>query len=210
MFSRRTSTVVAVVVIAAVLLTLAGALFPALAAPRPAALPAHAALTSTTPADGSTVATADEVVLSFTDEIGADFLQVVVEGPDGDETDGDPRAEGRDVVQPLVTDLPAGEHTVTYRVVSADGHPVSGSVTFTTTEEPSPSPSASSDAPSATPTATSPDPTPSEPSGPAVSPAAQPGSGTPGWVLPALLVLALGLVAGVALLLRDRRGRGDG
>ena len=56
------------------------------------------------------------------------------------------------MTQALAADLPAGEHTVTYRVVSTDGHPVSGTVTFTTTAAPA------SASPSATATAT---PTPS-------------------------------------------------
>ena len=47
------------------------------------------------------------------------------------------------MTQALAADLPAGEHIVTYRVVSTDGHPVSGTVTFTSTAAPasaSPSP----------------------------------------------------------------------
>jgi hypothetical protein len=58
----------------------------------------------------------------------------------------------REVTQALPVDLPAGEHVVTYRVVSTDGHPVSGSVTFTSTQAPtsaSPSPTTSTSTPSA-------------------------------------------------------------
>ena len=205
------STAVAVVVVAVVLLALLASFLPALAAPRTALLPAHAQLLSTTPEDGASLESVDEVVLSFNEDIGAEFLQVRVEGPDGDETDGDPTADGRDVVQPLAADLPAGEHTVTYRVVSADGHPVSGSFSFTTTQEPapaSPSPSstpAATATPSPTATAQTPDPTPAPD---AAGETAAVDSGTPGWLVPVLLVLALALLVGGGLAVRRRQAHG--
>ena len=44
--------------------------------------------------------------------------------------------DGREVRQALVSGLAAGGHVATFRVVSADGHPVSGTVRFTTTQGP--------------------------------------------------------------------------
>src|SRR5699024_10824890 len=40
-----------------------------------------------------------------------------------------------EVSHPLADDLPAGEYSVDWRVVSADGHPISGEFTFTVTEQ---------------------------------------------------------------------------
>ncbi|MBR7742908.1 copper resistance protein CopC [Phycicoccus sp. BSK3Z-2] len=215
MFTRRMSTAVAVVVVAAVILALVASFLPALAAPRPAALPAHAQLLGSSPQDGASVDTADEVVLSFNEEVGEDFLQVVVEGPDGDEADGAARVDGRDVVQPLAADLPAGEHTVTYRVVSVDGHPVSGSVTFTTTQEPEtaePTPSAEPSTSAAPSPSASAEPTPeaTATTSPDTEETAATSSGTPAWLIVSLLVLALALVAVTGLVVRRARDRQDG
>jgi hypothetical protein len=98
------------------------------------------------------VKTATKVVLTFNEDVNPDFVAVKVKGPQGSETQGKPTVDGTTVTQALAADLPAGKHAVTYRVVSADGHPVAGSLTFTTTAAPA------SASPSATPTAT---PTPS-------------------------------------------------
>src|SRR5690606_32208723 len=61
--------------------------------------------------------------------------QVVVTGPDGVVvSDGPAQLVDTSVVQPLVATLPAGPYTVEWRVTSADGHPLSGALTFTATE----------------------------------------------------------------------------
>ena len=98
---------------------------------------------SSAPKDGATVETAQEVVLTFNEDVNPDFVAVKVTGPAGSETAGKPAVDGTAVTQALAADLPAGKHAVTYRVVSTDGHPVSGTVTFTSTAAPasaSPSP----------------------------------------------------------------------
>ncbi|GGL28178.1 copper resistance protein CopC [Phycicoccus endophyticus] len=201
MFSRRTSTVVTLVVVALVAVALVASALPVFAAPA-AALPAHAQLVSTDPEDGASVGTLEQVTLTFSEEVNDRFLQVRVEGPDGDETDGAPRVEGTSVEQQLVTDLPAGEHTVTYRVVSVDGHPVSGSLSFTTTEAPARPSGTPSSSPTSSPATTSASPSPSSSSEPPSASA----SSEPGWLVPALGVLVLLLlVAGVALALHRRR-----
>ncbi len=180
------------------------------AVPAGAAVPTHAQLVSTTPGDGDTVESVAAVTLTFSEDINGKFLQVRVEGQDGSETDGSPTADGHVVTQPLAADLPAGEHQVTYRVVSVDGHPVSGTFTFTTTQSPSatqtstaPTPSASS---STTPPAvSSPGPSPSPVSTATAS------EGVPSWVVPAVIgLLVLVLVAAGFLLARPRRGPDEG
>ena len=147
--SRR-RRVLSVLVVAALPLVAAlvgvGAVARASAAVAPAPvvfLPAHAQLLATFPEDGSTVKSATEVVLSFNEEVNPDFVKVVVKGPQGNEVVADPVVDGREVTQPLASDLPAGTHEVAYRVVSTDGHPVAGTIEFTTTLTPTPSTSSS-------------------------------------------------------------------
>ncbi len=97
---------------------------------------AHNTLRSTDPADGSTVATAPaQVTLTF-DQPAMDLgTQIVVTGPDGVVvSEGPVQLVDVSVVQPLAVALPAGAYTVDWRVTSADGHPLSGAFTFTTTE----------------------------------------------------------------------------
>lgn len=202
-FSRRTSTAVVVFLVLLVTFALVASALPVFAAPA-SALPAHARLVTTTPADGAEVGTARSVGLTFSEDVDARFLRLVVEGPGGKETEGAPEVDGRDVTQALVADLPAGEHTVTYRVVSVDGHPVAGSFTFTTTEAPT-SPSATP-TPSATPSTVTPSTTtaPTPTSSPGTVPAAQ--SGSPGWVLPVVVLVVVALLGGLVALLSGRRG----
>ena len=132
MQSRRFAVVVTLVIIIAFVVV---AVAPAFAA-TPAGLALHAQLLGSSPKDGSTVATAEQVVLTFNEDVDPTFVKVSVKGPDGSETAGKPTVADREVTQALAPDLPAGEHVVTYRVVSTDGHPVSGSVTFTSTQAP--------------------------------------------------------------------------
>ena len=121
----RASRLRTVGTIVVALLVIAGLVAPAVLA--------HAQLLSSDPKTGASLPTADEVSLTFSEDINPDFVQIVAEGPDGDVADGDPLVAGAVVTQPI---LPTGSglHTVTYRVVSNDGHPVSGSVTFTLTD----------------------------------------------------------------------------
>jgi copper resistance protein C len=93
---------------------------------------AHARLLSATPAAGATTARAPaEVRLTF-DGPPYDFgLGVVVLTAGGQHIEsGRVRVDGNTVVQPLAV-LPApGTYLVRWRVVSADGHPVSGQYAF--------------------------------------------------------------------------------
>ena len=84
--SRRLVTVVVLVVVLAFVVV---AVAPAFAA-TPSGLVQHSRLLKATPADGSRVETAEEVVLAFNEEVDEQFVKVTVEGPDGAEVDGDP------------------------------------------------------------------------------------------------------------------------
>jgi copper resistance protein C len=96
---------------------------------------AHTRLLSSDPADGASLdAGPQRVSLTFNESVSADFTQLTVVGPDGGRYEtGAVSADGGTVsigVQPLG---PAGRYEVGYRVVSADGHPVTGSLAFTLT-----------------------------------------------------------------------------
>lgn len=94
---------------------------------------AHNTLLGTDPADGSTVEVApSRVTLTFDEPAQALGTEMVVLGPDGSTVStGDAELVDATVSQALVTDLPAGMYTVQWRVTSADGHPLSGALTFT-------------------------------------------------------------------------------
>jgi hypothetical protein len=92
---------------------------------------AHASLIASSPAAGSTVTEQPGVVeLTFSEAVQTEFAQVAVLRDDGAAFHvGTPQVIGSVVTQP-VGDLPDGNYTISYRVVSADGHPVTGTVDF--------------------------------------------------------------------------------
>jgi methionine-rich copper-binding protein CopC len=98
---------------------------------------AHDYLVSSSPADGSTVTSAPgSVTLTFNDVVlstpGGTSTAVLVTGPDKDESHHEvsaPQVSGRDVVTDVSLQGP-GTYTVQWRIVSADGHPVEGSLSF--------------------------------------------------------------------------------
>jgi methionine-rich copper-binding protein CopC len=125
------------------LLVLAGLLLTAVRAD------AHNSLQSTDPADGSTVAVPPtHVTLTFDQPAQALGTEVVVLGPDGTTVStGTPELVDSTVAQALVADLPAGAYTVQWRVTSADGHPLSGELTFTAEAGTAPEPTADATTP---------------------------------------------------------------
>lgn len=96
---------------------------------------AHSGLASTSPGDGAQVeASPAEVVLEFDEPVSTRLSRVQVTGPAGGTwTTGEPQVSGSTVRQPLAALGPAGTYEIAYRVVSADGHPVSGTSTFVLT-----------------------------------------------------------------------------
>ena len=93
---------------------------------------AHAELVSTDPGEGARLEQApDEVTLTFTEgvSLGAGYARVL--DASGERVDtGAASVEGDAVVVPLRGDLPDDGYLVTYRVVSADSHPISGAFSF--------------------------------------------------------------------------------
>lgn len=94
---------------------------------------AHAQLKSSNPADGAQLKSPPkQVTLEFGEPVDAGFATVTVLGPDGRShwEAGKVQASGAKVSAPLRPLGPKGRYVIKYRVLSADGHPVSGSVTF--------------------------------------------------------------------------------
>lgn len=125
---------------------------------------AHTALASSDPSQGARVtAPLNDVVLTFTEDINPAFANIVVNGADGrNRVSASPQVEGPRLTAPV--DRPGdGVYTVGYRVISADGHPISGSYTFTIAGSPQDTsqPSTPGAVPSST-TAAQPQPTFSE------------------------------------------------
>jgi methionine-rich copper-binding protein CopC len=98
------------------------------------ALPAqaHASLISSSPADGDVVASVPiEVTFTFDDSLGSPAY-VTVAGPDGSNiADGAAVVDGATVTQAVRLFPQSGKYTASYRVVSDDGHPVTGTIHFT-------------------------------------------------------------------------------
>ncbi|GAA1681392.1 copper resistance CopC/CopD family protein [Streptomyces yatensis] len=96
---------------------------------------AHAALTSTDPADGSVVKTAPrEVTLDFSEGVLLSGDSVRVLDPKGKRVDTGKTAhvggKSSTAAAGLHSGLPDGTYTVAWKAVSEDSHPVSGAFTF--------------------------------------------------------------------------------
>lgn len=94
----------------------------------PASAHAHAGLVDVDPADGSVVEELPrEITLTFSEQVSN--VEVAVTAPDGTLLDVAPRTRGSDVVVEVEPSAQAGVHTVAFRVVSGDGHPIAGEST---------------------------------------------------------------------------------
>src|SRR5215475_13766795 len=93
---------------------------------------AHAAVVSTSPAQGSIVQTApSEVVITFSEHVQAVASHIQVIDPEGKKiSNGTPRVDGDRLIIPVRTDGPHGTYLVSYRVISADSHPVGGGFVY--------------------------------------------------------------------------------
>jgi hypothetical protein len=80
---------------------------------------------------GSVARTPASVTLTFDEPALAMGTLVVVTGPTGDVQVGAPRLVDNTVTQDLRGGAPAGRYTVSWRVTSDDGHPISGTFAFT-------------------------------------------------------------------------------
>lgn len=94
---------------------------------------AHAVVVSSSPSDGAVVETAPlEVQIQFSEAVSADLGGLTVLDSDGRRVDNnDSRVSGGDLLQASVQPgLADGTYVMNYRVVSIDGHPITGSIVF--------------------------------------------------------------------------------
>jgi methionine-rich copper-binding protein CopC len=170
---------------------------------------AHARLTGSDPAAGSMItAPLSAIMLTFSGPVKAAETTVTVTGADAVNKSTGPATAADVSVQQPVGPLPTGAIKVDWRTVSADGHTIQGTFTFTNAapEAPAtPSRAASSAAPE--PTAV-PEPAtagPAEAAEPAApEPASNDGGSTVWWVVGG--VVLLGAIAGGAVWYRRRSG----
>ena len=158
---------------------------------------AHASLIGSDPAEGASVdAAPSEITLEFNEVPQAEFSAVTVVGPDGTAyQDGEIAADGTTLrvgVAPLGA---AGDYEIGYRVISADGHPIIGSIPFTLT----------TDGPAAAAATSAAEPAPADAEPAAAAPAIPAdGGGMPVWPWIVGAVVVVGGGVGAAL----RHGRG--
>ncbi|MEU4242736.1 copper resistance protein CopC [Actinoplanes sp. NPDC026619] len=93
---------------------------------------AHAALIGSVPAPGSVIgASPTEIVVTFSESVTPVAGRVQVLDPDGKRISGTPTAAGATLRIPVRrAGQPLGTYLVSYRVISADSHPVGGAITF--------------------------------------------------------------------------------
>jgi copper transport protein len=93
---------------------------------------AHAVLASSSPrADSLLPAAPSEVVLTFSESVREVPGKIRVIGPDGKRADrGEPTFDGTAVTITVDQGAPLGTYLVSYRVISADSHPVAGGYTY--------------------------------------------------------------------------------
>lgn len=164
---------------------------------------AHAELKSSNPAKGASVATAPkQLELTFSEPVSPQ--EITVAGPQGAQwTVGQVSVAGPVVTAPIVQPVgPAGEYTITYKVLSEDGDPVTGTVAFTLT---APATTTTTPPPTTMTTATA--------AAPTSSPQAAPTSGSdsggvPSWVW-ILIVVAAVLAAGAVVGRRVQSRKSD-
>ena len=173
---------------------------------------AHADLQVSTPEDGESLEVAPEKIrLTFSEELFEELVEISILDAAGDlystiKVEQTP-PPGTDVIFPWPPQAPPGEYSIAYRVVSADGHPLTGTISFsyaTTAPEPTSSdstPSAESSTPASSPTASAPSASPANES--STSSSTDSSSGTPSVVLG--VVLLLGVIAASAIIVRARQ-----
>ncbi|MEU8265321.1 copper resistance CopC family protein [Micromonospora sp. NPDC048999] len=116
---------------AAIVATLLAALAVLLAPASPAA--AHNALRAATPAQDARLATPPtQITLEFLQNLSPTFTTIVLtDASQRKIPTGEPVVAGAAGMVTINQPLANGSYTVAYRVVSADGHPVQGSYSFT-------------------------------------------------------------------------------
>ena len=173
---------------------------------------AHTDLVSTAPVAGATLTKAPAaVVLTFNEDLLPDTVSVSIsDASSGEVLAADPaELSGAVVTAPWPIAATGGNYLIAYRVVSGDGHPVTGSIDFTiepSAEAPtSPAPATAASTPAAPASASAPAPAPA-PATDTSSPAASAAS-TPPWALIAIVMVLAAVVIVVLVISANRRRR---
>lgn len=191
---------------------LAAALLAAFAAVLFLAAPAHAhdELVSSNPADGAVLdAAPSEIELVFSSELMDLGNQVIVEDSAGKNVAESEPVLTRETLVQSVPALDAGEYKVNWRAVSSDGHPITGTFSFTVN-----APAGESPSPAATESAAAP-----APSEPAPSASADPAEAEPAaqessvashlpWALAGVGAGAAAALAAWAIVVQVKKRRG--
>lgn len=91
----------------------------------------HAVLLGSSPAaEASLDISPTEIIFNFNENVGPIFIKVLDRTGAEVGAPGEWQVDGNDVITPLTEELPNGTYIATYRVISADTHPVGGSVVF--------------------------------------------------------------------------------
>jgi len=164
---------------------------------------AHSELNSVNPAADSVITSSPSSIdLVFNQEINSDFATVNLSDSSQRPWAGTKiTVTGSSVTAPVTSKLPPGRYTVAYRVVSADGHPISGQSSFTVGAGAVPSASANGRESASSTAATSS--TAYDPANPKASEGPRRGRG-PNWVLISVMAV-LGLTLGTIGVLLVRR-----
>lgn len=91
---------------------------------------AHASLVSVEPRDGSILTQAPKTVQMRFNEAVTPAVISLIDAAGRTRADATVRGDGATIVITLPENLPRGTQVVSYRVISADGHPVGGSILF--------------------------------------------------------------------------------
>ena len=155
----------------------------------------HTQLVSSDPVDGSVLSTPlTQVVLTFNEALLKEAVAVAIVNGAGEAVSGAvATAVGAIVTIPWPADLPADNYSVSYRIVSDDGHPITGSIGFSYTS--------ASNSPSVAPPEATPEVSPDVK--PEVSPPSEPAPGFP----IGLVGLILALAATITVIILARRAR---
>ncbi|WP_104141358.1 copper resistance CopC family protein [Arthrobacter sp. ZGTC131] len=176
---------------------------------------AHDALASTSPTDGQSITTnPGKVSITLnnppnTQLKGSNIIKVTA--PDGHVvSSGEPSVDGATLTTKAEIDHP-GKHTVAWRAVSADGHPIEGTFTFTYAGTEDHASSAAATTSPATPSAaasaaSTPETAATSPVTQAAEPAVQTETNNTGWLIGAGVVI-LAIAALVYVL--TRRGKAN-
>lgn len=193
---------------------------------------AHTALVNTDPRDGAILSAPPAVIMmTFNEDLMPGAVATTAVDSSGTQiTLPEATLDGPVAMVDWPADQTSGQYTVKYRVVSDDGHPVTGEFAFIIEGDETPSPSPSSSSPTASPSSSSATPTSSSASPPAPEPtsssptptqstsAPAPSSssaapvpsptseGTAMWIWLGALVVGIVVAAGIAVAITRKRG----